>query len=366
MAHEMAGANAFERSPWRGNSIIKRPPELLLAACVQICLDLKMVHTIVSSEIKMDNTAFLPSRYPSSPSSLSFSPASSLVSCPPAGNEPQWFGKRGRDGQRLTFFSAHCITQEEDDNSCSDGADDQMMQDVVSGGPCKRARTSFADAISSTQDSQHQIPEVLLPNSTCDDFENSSMSFDSSNFSAPSTNINSNIIPWWKQTKKFPPKSITRHNKAGLSCVCCVCQVVFDPNSTGKNSKEEPDTIMPANSLLAYFSPRRKHDHSSSSARKRISTPSSGSCSDTVCPSLPGSKSGSSVCKFCERMACPSCMVDCDDCRHIFCTFCVSKDYSGAYERTLCADCGENQVNSNVSTSTTYISNDSMMVIDSE
>ena len=291
----------------------------------------------------MDKTAYYSSRSPSSPSTLSWYGNS---------NECQWFGmKRGRDGQPLvaaTHPPSHfVISQEEDydeeeDEQTSyddiDDSDDRTMQDVVMSGPFKRARLSYSTSATTSfqQHHPHHIPDVTIPTNQMigGNFGklSNAMPVDSSTLKKKTNNTA--CVPWWKQTKKSPVVAPVGTCSKG---VCCVCEEEFDPNSAtmsrGNNMMDSPD-VMPANALLAYFTPVQKaqRDNSRGKARSTHSTPRSPHKTEN-------SSSRSFTCTFCERMACSKCLVNCDGCQKSFCKFCVNKDYSEVYERTLCGDC---------------------------
>ncbi len=44
-------------------------------------------------------------------------------------------------------------------------------------------------------------------------------------------------------------------------------------------------------------------------------------------------------CQFCEKAICSTCTFQCSHCHDVFCNLCVTKDYSGLYDETVCMDC---------------------------
>ncbi len=49
-------------------------------------------------------------------------------------------------------------------------------------------------------------------------------------------------------------------------------------------------------------------------------------------------------CRFCDRPTCrnnPSCIKQCEECQHNFCSFCCTVNYTSVYEKTVCFECDE-------------------------
>ena len=196
--------------------------------------------------------------------------------------EQHSWGKRQREDRP---FASHIILSQGED--CS--------MDIVPSPAAKRAR-SCHDYL------------TLSPGVVSVDYNSTVMVMESN----PPKNKNPNV-EWWKQSIQNKPITPTLDEN---DLVCCVCESVFTPKENPEDNSGR--NVMPTNSLLAYFSckPSVKTFHS-----------------PLVVPSK------APACTFCERAACTQCLRQCEECQQPFCTFCSTKDYYGAFARTVCLDC---------------------------
>ena len=149
------------------------------------------------------------------------------------------------------------------------------------------------------------------------------------------------------------------------SCCCHVCggtggdTAVDDVMLTqcsediiGSGSNNSGGSNCASRSIASYFQVTKKHSSMkpdpisslSCSSRKVTSSLSPSSSSQqhkvlqsTNTPHLP-------PCRYCDRPTCrnnPSCIKQCEECQHNFCSFCCKVNYMGVYEKTVCFECDE-------------------------
>jgi hypothetical protein len=136
---------------------------------------------------------------------------------------------------------------------------------------------------------------------------------------------------WWKQaSEKQKNPRVPMLGESDL--VCHVCESIYTTNAT--EISVQPQYIMPANSLLAYFS-CGSADATKNNAYKKVSMP------------VVSEETARATCTFCERDTCSKCLTNCEECEKSFCTFCLTNDYWGSFARVVCLDCSPEQAESN-------------------
>jgi hypothetical protein len=55
-------------------------------------------------------------------------------------------------------------------------------------------------------------------------------------------------------------------------------------------------------------------------------------------------KNDSIHCAFCNKTACPTCVVDCEKCSNTFCTFCSVTNYDQRFDRNFCISCNQEEI----------------------
>lgn len=148
-----------------------------------------------------------------------------------------------------------------------------------------------------------------------------------------------------------------------ISCCCHVCggtggdataddvMLTQCSEDIGSGSNNSGGSSCASRSIASYFQVTKKHSPMSSSS----------SSSRKVTPSSPQSKvaKGTTIfnnfkesnqkpllppCRYCDRPTCrnnPSCIKQCEECQHNFCSFCCKVNYTGVYEKTVCFECDE-------------------------
>ena len=99
----------------------------------------------------------------------------------------------------------------------------------------------------------------------------------------------------------------------------------------------EEDMGYKQSSLLDHFK-IRDCPHSRDSQKQELISPSKID-KQTCAYCLKSSFSRFSLCSFCERTFCPSCLGGCSRCLKPFCSVCSQTDYSGAYDQLVCLSC---------------------------
>lgn len=134
-------------------------------------------------------------------------------------------------------------------------------------------------------------------------------------------------VAWWKRASAKQAQQ-TRPMLAEDDLVCRVCDSVYKKHTTIVSSPF-CRTVMPENSILAYFKCKSKI-----AAR---SIPSA-----VPVPQIEIETTLSTSCTFCERYTCQDCLEPCERCQNQFCRFCMRNDYFGNhYSRVHCLDCAD-------------------------
>jgi hypothetical protein len=136
---------------------------------------------------------------------------------------------------------------------------------------------------------------------------------------------------------------------------CCHVCAGNGGDATAESGSNNDGGSNASRSIASYFQVT-KNQHS----MKRDQSSSLSSSSRKVTPSLPPSSSSKQhkvlqsnstphqqslllPCRFCDRPTCnnPSCIKQCEECQHNFCSFCCTVNYSSVYEKTVCFECDE-------------------------
>ena len=144
------------------------------------------------------------------------------------------------------------------------------------------------------------------------------------------------------------------------SCCCHVCggtggdAAVEDVmcEDMGSSSNNSGGSNCASRSIASYFQVTKKHSSmkfdpiSSSSCSSRKVTSSLPSQQHKVLKNTntPHQQSLLPPCRYCDRPTCrnnPSCIKQCEECQHNFCSFCCKVNYTGIYEKTVCFECDE-------------------------
>jgi hypothetical protein len=183
------------------------------------------------------------------------------------------------------------------------------------------------------------------------------------------------VVAWWKKPR--PPQqdcSTTNHSNTRHACRSCfVCQRTFSKQGDSKHHATvaaacQPflgpaavTAAVPVNqSLLAYFSLQ------SSSSSKANSTTTTATVTAATAPTTTTTARGPSqalseqqdaftttgtTCTFCDRAACAECRGQCQDCLQMYCSLCLTVEYSSSHrlDRTVCLDCSAANNNRNSS-----------------
>ena len=139
-------------------------------------------------------------------------------------------------------------------------------------------------------------------------------------------------------------------------CCCHVCGGNGGDATAESGSNNNVGSNCASRSIASYFQVT-KNQHS----MKLDPTSSLSSSSRKVTPSLPPSSSSKQhkvlqsnntphqqslllPCQHCRRPTCrnnPSCIKQCEECQHNFCSFCCTVNYTRVYEKTVCFECDE-------------------------
>ena len=99
----------------------------------------------------------------------------------------------------------------------------------------------------------------------------------------------------------------------------------------------EEDTGYKQSSLLDHFKVK-ECPHDKDSHKQELISPSK--IDKQICAyCLKCSFARLSLCFFCERTFCPSCLGKCSRCLKAFCSVCSQTDYTGPYDQLVCLSC---------------------------
>lgn len=210
-----------------------------------------------------------------------------------------------------------------------------------------------------------ELKDVVIPFEECHD-DDQEMTCNSSDHSRSSKSSNSLMKQLMKSGNASSLTTVSkRNNDAACSTdgtICChVCGGHGDSetghgatnnaggSTSGNSSSNIGGSCAKSRSIASYFQVTKKQSSSSklpsqpSSTLKSSSSRKPSSQHTTITPTntnqhlLP-------PCRYCDRPTCnnnPSCIKQCEECQHNFCSFCCKVNYDGMYEKTVCFECDE-------------------------
>lgn len=172
------------------------------------------------------------------------------------------------------------------------------------------------------------------------------------------TGSSSNIVDVPSATMSKMKDVASSPKNSQSSCCCHVCggtggdAVVDDVMMTqcsediGSGSNKSGGSNCASRSIASYFQVTKKHSSMKPDPTSPSLPPSSSSQPHKVLKytNTPHQQSLLPPCRYCDRPTChnnPSCIKQCEECQHNFCSFCCKVNYTGIYEKTVCFECDE-------------------------
>ena len=295
-----------------------------------------------------------------------------LIECAPNEELSETYTKHIQQQQQLPLSQASLVSTT---NSIATFASSSILnnESIFSGGNCvysdyhqppmKRVKMDQEEG-GNDQDFQ----EVVVPHEDCNDEE---MSHYSSVDPQPANKSSSNsLLKLMVRSGNNTNASAATFSKindsscsssSGGDVVCChVCGGQGDDGATKQSglnrctiSNSGGGNCATSRSIASYFQVTKKQPLTSSNSNSKLtSQPSS---SSRKVSSLHNSATTTTTpnyhnqhllppCRYCDRPTCstnPSCIKQCEECQHNFCSFCCKVNYDGMYEKTVCFECEE-------------------------
>mmetsp|Transcript_11584 Transcript_11584/g.19187 ORF Transcript_11584/g.19187 Transcript_11584/m.19187 type:complete len:384 (+) Transcript_11584:226-1377(+) len=211
-----------------------------------------------------------------------------------------------------------------------------------------------------------ELKDIVIPLEECHD-DDQEMTCNSSDHSRSSKSSNSLMKQLMKSGNASSLTTVSnRNNDAACSTdgtICChVCGGHGDSetghgatnnaggSTSGNSSSNIGGSCAKSRSIASYFQVTKKQSSSSklpsqpSSTLKSSSSRKPSSQHTTITPTNTTNQHLLPPCRYCDRPTCnnnPSCIKQCEECQHNFCSFCCKVNYDGMYEKTVCFECDE-------------------------
>eukprot|EP00984_Skeletonema_dohrnii_P002892 scaffold981_cov70-Skeletonema_dohrnii-CCMP3373.AAC.2 len=197
-----------------------------------------------------------------------------------------------------------------------------------------------------------ELQDVVIPLEECHD-DDEEMSHDSPDHSQSAKSSNSlmkKLMEGGNNASSLTTKNDASYSSSGVEC-CHVCGGQGDGATTNGarkgcaiGSSSSSSGSRASRSIASYFQVTKKQSLSS----KLPSQPSASSrkAFPQHATTKPNNNNNHHLppCRYCDRPTCnnnPSCIKQCEECQHNFCSFCCKVNYDGMYEKTVCFECDE-------------------------
>jgi len=200
-----------------------------------------------------------------------------------------------------------------------------------------------------------EFQDVVIPLEKChDDDDDEEMSHDSPDPSPSAKSSNSlmkKLMEGGNTASSLATKNDASCSSSGVEC-CHVCGGQGDSATTNGAKKgcaigdnRSGGGSCASRSIASYFQVTKKQS-SSSKLPPQPSASSRKTSSQHATTTTPNKNNNHHLppCRYCDRPTCnnnPSCIKQCEECQHNFCSFCCKVNYDGMYEKTVCFECDE-------------------------
>eukprot|EP00574_Skeletonema_japonicum_P003571 CAMPEP_0201714026 /NCGR_PEP_ID=MMETSP0593-20130828/656_1 /ASSEMBLY_ACC=CAM_ASM_000672 /TAXON_ID=267983 /ORGANISM="Skeletonema japonicum, Strain CCMP2506" /LENGTH=399 /DNA_ID=CAMNT_0048203251 /DNA_START=129 /DNA_END=1328 /DNA_ORIENTATION=- len=279
-----------------------------------------------------------------------------LIECAPSEELPEMYTKEQQQQQlplSQTSFISTTSSITTFASSIPNNAD-HYHSDYYYQPPMKRVKVDQGG----TNSNDEEFQDVVIPLEECHhDEEMTPNSPDLSRSTKSSSNSLMKKLMESGNASVLRRKTDASSSTSGVVC-CHVCGGQGDSDTKHVGSKSggcinSSNNIgggsCASRSIASYFQVTKKQS-SSSKLPPQPSTPSlsckKASSHQTTITTSPSDNDNLHLppCRYCDRPTCnnnPSCIKQCEECQHNFCSFCCKVNYDGMYEKTVCFECDE-------------------------